>query len=217
MNPPKTSPGKIRKTAMGDTQSSLKEAQAAVQRGDKVQARLLLDKLVSLEPNNEQAWLLSAQVASGPDEEEKCLHQALVIRPDTPEVSWRLAKIVKEKEERKLLAEGKEIGSDANQPFTLVSFLSIIVMIWEFIDSYWLVPVAIGIIILLLLELPALGLVLSGIAFLTLLVLWIKKVYIDKKYAPFSVASGYIWMALAFTLFTAALWYYFVGVKYVYP
>jgi hypothetical protein len=209
--------GEMRVSRMDDPQSSLKEAQAAVQRGDKVQARLLLDKLVSAEPNNEQAWLLLSQAASDPDEEEKCLRQALVIRPDTPEVSWRLAKIVKEKEERKLLADGKGSDLGANQTSTLVSILSFIVNIWSFIDSYWLIPVAIVIIVLILLQLPVLGIVISGIVFLILLVLWIKKVYIDKKYAPFSLASGYIWMALAFTAFIAAIWYYAVGVKYIFP
>jgi Tfp pilus assembly protein PilF len=82
MNLLKTNLGKRRKTAMDDPVVLLARAKAALERGDKESARILLDDIVFRQPDNQQAWLLLAEVVENANEREDCLRQAQAIKPD---------------------------------------------------------------------------------------------------------------------------------------
>ena len=60
------------------------QASAAAARKDKPAARKLLDRLIFNEPNNEQAWLLLADMVDDINEESDCLQHVLAINPLNP-------------------------------------------------------------------------------------------------------------------------------------
>ena len=60
----------------------LSEAQQALQRGDKVNARRLLSQLLITDQKNEQAWLLLARLGNSEQEVIECLQWALKSNPD---------------------------------------------------------------------------------------------------------------------------------------
>ena len=66
---------------MENSPSLYAQASAAAGRGDKLAARRLLDELIINEPNNEQAWLLLAEVVDDLNEVSDCLQHALAIDP----------------------------------------------------------------------------------------------------------------------------------------
>jgi len=66
---------------MDNPHTAFTEAKAAIEQGDKTHARILLDGLLALEPNNEPAWLLLAEVVDHENERADCLCQALAINP----------------------------------------------------------------------------------------------------------------------------------------
>jgi ABC-type dipeptide/oligopeptide/nickel transport system permease subunit/outer membrane protein assembly factor BamB len=66
-------------------------AQKAIDRGDKVQARLLLRELILQDPGNEQAWLLLARVVEKRNQTIDCLERAYQINPKNHSVQLALS------------------------------------------------------------------------------------------------------------------------------
>jgi len=107
--------GQIRKTRMDDDpQTILANAKAAVERGDKDGARIMLDDLIFRNADNEQAWLLLAEVVTDSNEIEDCLRQVHRINPSNP--SEKVAALIladrkaadREKEKIKQRQQAKE-------------------------------------------------------------------------------------------------------------
>jgi len=59
--------------------------------------------------------------------------------------------------------------------------------------------------------------IVSGGVFVVMLIVWVKRVLIDKREGPFSPASGYLWMGLSLAAFMTGFWYIAGGVKYFFP
>jgi len=66
---------------MADGNPLYAQASAAAAGGDKVTAKNLLDELIFNEPDNEQAWLLLADIVEDLNEISDCLQHALAINP----------------------------------------------------------------------------------------------------------------------------------------
>jgi len=107
--------GQIRKTRMDDDpQTILANAKAAVERGDKDGARIMLDDLIFRNADNEQAWLLLVEVVTDSNEIEDCLRQVHRINPSNP--SEKVAALIladrkaadREKEKIKQRQQAKE-------------------------------------------------------------------------------------------------------------
>ena len=60
----------------------LAEAQLAMQRGDKIQARKILGQVLLVDRNNEQAWLMMARLADTEKQVVECLEWALKVNPN---------------------------------------------------------------------------------------------------------------------------------------
>ncbi len=67
---------------MENRPSLFDKASAAASRKDKPTARKLLDELIFFEPENEQAWLLLADVVDDLNEVSDCLQRVLAINPE---------------------------------------------------------------------------------------------------------------------------------------
>jgi hypothetical protein len=99
---------------MDDPQTILANARAAVERGDKDGARILLDDLIFRDPDNEQAWLLLAEVVTDSNEIKDCLRQVHRINPSNP--SEKVAAVIladksraeRERERKKQQQKAKE-------------------------------------------------------------------------------------------------------------
>jgi WD40-like Beta Propeller Repeat len=63
-------------------QQKLREGIAAAQQGDKTAARRLLQQVLSVDRNNELAWMWMASVVETADEKRSCLERALKINPN---------------------------------------------------------------------------------------------------------------------------------------
>jgi hypothetical protein len=59
--------------------------------------------------------------------------------------------------------------------------------------------------------------VVSGGVFVVMLIVWVKRVLVDKREGPFSPASGYLWMGLSLAAFMTGAWYVSGGAKYFFP
>jgi BMFP domain-containing protein YqiC len=66
---------------MADSQDLYTRASAAAADGEKGTARDLLDELIVEQPDNEQAWLLQADMVEDSNEEYDCLQHVLAINP----------------------------------------------------------------------------------------------------------------------------------------
>jgi predicted Zn-dependent protease len=99
---------------MDDPQEILANAKAAVERGDKDAARVLLDDLIFRDADNEHAWLLLSEVVTDSNEVKDCLRQVHRINPSNP--SEKMAAVVladrkaadKEREKIKQRQQAKE-------------------------------------------------------------------------------------------------------------
>jgi twitching motility two-component system response regulator PilG len=69
----------------------LREAVAAVKKGDRTVARTLLREIVHTDPRNPQAWLWMAGVADSVAEVTHCLEKVLEIEPDNQMANERLS------------------------------------------------------------------------------------------------------------------------------
>ncbi len=65
----------------GRTQTLLREAIASAKAGNKSWARECLQRLLKLEPNNEDAWLWMSMVLETPGEKRFCLQKVLAVNP----------------------------------------------------------------------------------------------------------------------------------------
>ena len=99
---------------MDDPQAILADAKAAVERGDKAGARVMLDDLIFRDADNEHAWLLLSEVVTDSNEIEDCLRQVHRINPSNP--SEKVAALIladrkaadREKEKMKQRQQAKE-------------------------------------------------------------------------------------------------------------
>jgi hypothetical protein len=99
---------------MDDPQTILANAKAAVERGDKDAARVMLDDLIFRDADNAEAWLLLSEVVTDSNEVKDCLRQVHRIDPSYP--SKKMAALVladrkaaeREKEKIKQRQQAKE-------------------------------------------------------------------------------------------------------------
>ncbi len=75
-----------------ETQTRLQEAQKALQTGDRARARLILQDLISQQPENAEAWQLLFTAVDNPLEKEDCLKNVVRIRPKDERTRQRLHK-----------------------------------------------------------------------------------------------------------------------------
>lgn len=92
----------------------LNQAIAAAKRGDKEEARQLLEQVLQIDPDSEKAWMWFSSVASGPEERAAALQNVLRVNPDNERAVAALAKMGLKPEAAtaaavKFLAGGKEI------------------------------------------------------------------------------------------------------------
>lgn len=76
-----------------DPQFTIERAAQAVQRGDKMGARVILNEVLKHDPTNEQAYLMWADVADNPQHQRHCLEQVLKINPNNSSAHQQLARL----------------------------------------------------------------------------------------------------------------------------
>ena len=64
-----------------DNEQALSQAELYIRQNQTSQARLILAELLRANPQNEEAWILSAQVSEKPEQVVYCLRQAVKINP----------------------------------------------------------------------------------------------------------------------------------------
>jgi hypothetical protein len=85
---------------MDDIQPLFTQASQAMQQGKKIQAKAMLDLIISRQPGSEQAWLLLSEVVEDENERADCLRQVLAINPGNLAASRRLFKLIGEQEKK---------------------------------------------------------------------------------------------------------------------
>jgi hypothetical protein len=102
-----------------NNQSLLKQADAAIQNGERSKARLILDELVVEEPDNPMVWKLLFTVVENPMEKCDCLKNVVRINPGDRQAvqklhkfkasaEYRQAKAMIVSEKRKQTSESKK-------------------------------------------------------------------------------------------------------------
>jgi hypothetical protein len=89
-------------------QSPLKQAARLIKKGERAEARSVLEELTRTEPDNEQAWLLMFNVLDDPQEKYDCLKQAARINPHGPVAREKLKKYRASAEFRQIKARQHE-------------------------------------------------------------------------------------------------------------
>jgi len=79
---------------MDDDSSLFTRASQAAANGDKDTARNLLDELIVNQPDNEQAWLLLADMVEDLNEVDDCLQHVLAINPQNQAARQKLATLL---------------------------------------------------------------------------------------------------------------------------
>ncbi len=76
-------------------QAWLREGITAVKKGDRVQGRQLLEKVLAVDEHNEQAWLWLSGAVDSAEERQICLENVLTINPDNALAQKGLARLTK--------------------------------------------------------------------------------------------------------------------------
>jgi hypothetical protein len=76
-----------------DIQVALYRAELFIQNDGKAEARPILVDILREDPDNEKAWILSAQVSDVPDEIRYCLQRAIKINPNSLQAKVMLARL----------------------------------------------------------------------------------------------------------------------------
>ena len=92
-----------------DTNSVIKQAIEMIKKGDKANARTLLEDFVKNEPNNEDAWFLLAHVAPTQEQAETYLKRVLKINSNNEKAKQRLDKLQATAEKRQNVAQPANI------------------------------------------------------------------------------------------------------------
>ena len=79
---------------MADSNPLYAQASQAAASGDKVTARSLLDELIFEQPDNEQAWLLLADMVEDLNEVYDCLQHVLAIDPHNQAARQKLEELL---------------------------------------------------------------------------------------------------------------------------
>ena len=74
-------------------QAWLREGITAVKKGDRVQGRKLLEKVLAADERNEQAWLWLSGAVDSAEDRQICLENVLAINPDNALAKKGLAKL----------------------------------------------------------------------------------------------------------------------------
>jgi hypothetical protein len=99
-----------------ETQSQLEQAAELIEKGDRVEARTLLNSLTVTDPKNEQAWLMLFSALDNPQEKYDCLKQAARINPKDQATRRKLQKYRASSEYRDGKAEyHKEVALEQNK------------------------------------------------------------------------------------------------------
>jgi hypothetical protein len=64
-----------------DIEQALSEAETHIRQNQTAQARKILGEIIRAAPQNEEAWILSAQVSDKPEQVRYCLQRAIAINP----------------------------------------------------------------------------------------------------------------------------------------
>ena len=67
-----------------DIEQALSQAELYIRQNQTTQARTILGEILRGNPENEEAWILSAQVSDKPEQVMYCLQQAIRINPAFP-------------------------------------------------------------------------------------------------------------------------------------
>ncbi len=78
---------------MANIEGMIKEAIKAYRKGNRAEARALLEKAVELDQYNEHAWLWLSAVVETPEEQRTCLENVLVINANNESAKAQLAKL----------------------------------------------------------------------------------------------------------------------------
>ena len=86
----------------------LAEAQLAMQRGERIQARKLLSQVILSDQHNEQAWLMMARLVDSEQQVVECLERALKINPQNRSASVALTAL-----KRKSAVQSRSISASS--------------------------------------------------------------------------------------------------------
>jgi len=100
---------------MADSNPLYAQASQAAASGDKVAARSLLDELIFEQPDNEQAWLLLADMVEDLNEVYDCLQHVLAINPQNQAARQKLDALLKRVPELAELDPDKEKAEAAKK------------------------------------------------------------------------------------------------------
>jgi tetratricopeptide (TPR) repeat protein len=123
--------------AEASVQAWLKEGITAVKKGDRIQGRELLEKVLAADERNEQAWLWLSGAVDSAEERQICLENVLAINPDNALAQNGLARLAQADPQRS--ASGKvQIVRREYAPLSTASALlypDSQVKTWEWRDS----------------------------------------------------------------------------------
>ncbi|RMG78514.1 MAG: hypothetical protein D6712_21270, partial [Chloroflexi bacterium] len=78
---------------MANIEGMIKEAIKAYRKGNRAEARALLEKVVELDQYNEHAWLWLSAVVDTPEEQRTCLENVLVINANNESAKAQIEKL----------------------------------------------------------------------------------------------------------------------------
>ncbi|MBN1581376.1 MAG: hypothetical protein JXA89_11805 [Anaerolineae bacterium] len=123
--------------------SLLRNAKAAIDRGDKAAARRLLHHVTANYPNSETAWLLLSTMAETQEQEREYLNQVLALDPQNKAVLERLLKLKQPAQstlpvEKPSTIEKELVIYGTSAVRATLSYLIIAFSLWVILELSWL-------------------------------------------------------------------------------